>query len=117
MADTKNPLLSDRDVEFLLFEMLDAPALCAFPAFGEHSRETFELYLKSARRLAREVLYPAYRPMDEEPPRLVRGGVVTHPQMRAIWPRVVELGVISASRPAEVGGQALPFVVAALSHA
>ena len=36
MADL-NPLLSDRDVEFQLFEVGDARALCQLPAFAEHS--------------------------------------------------------------------------------
>ena len=52
MAD-QNPLLSDRDVEFQLFEVGDARSLCQLPAFAEHSPETFELFLRSARALAR----------------------------------------------------------------
>jgi butyryl-CoA dehydrogenase len=116
MAERKNPLLSDRDVQFLLYEMLDAVGLCRLPAFAEHSRETFDLYLVSARRLAREVLFPAYKPMDEEPARWERGATVTHPAMRVIWPRLVELGILNATRPAAVGGQALPLTVAMLAH-
>ena len=53
-----NPLLRDRDVDFLLYEVLRADELCALPAFADHSRETFDLYLASARRLARDVLFP-----------------------------------------------------------
>ncbi|HXN56107.1 MAG TPA: acyl-CoA dehydrogenase N-terminal domain-containing protein, partial [Myxococcales bacterium] len=53
-----NPLLRDRDVEFLLYEVLRVEELCALPAFAEHSRETFDLVLASARKLAREVLFP-----------------------------------------------------------
>ena len=40
-----NPLISDRHVEFLLFELFDAEGLCGLPHFADHSRETFELYL------------------------------------------------------------------------
>jgi len=116
MSVSQNPLISDREAAFLLYEMLDAPGLCHLPEFAEHSRQTFDLYLSSARRLAREVLYPAYRPMDEEPPRFARGGVTTHPAMRAIWPRMVELGMLSATRPTAVGGQALPLTVGVLAH-
>jgi butyryl-CoA dehydrogenase len=111
MVQAANPLLSDRDVDFILYELLDVPALCRLPAFAEHSRGTFELYLKSARRLAREVLYPAYKPMDEEPARLVAGAVTTHPRMREIWGRLVDLGALRATRSADVGGQQLPFSV------
>src|SRR5882672_3121968 len=115
MPPTTNPLVNDRDVDFVLYEMLDAPALCALPWFAQHSRETFDLYLRSARRLAREVLYPAYKPMDDEPARLEGGTITTHPRMRAIWPRFVELGFLSATRPAVVGGQQLPFTVAVVA--
>src|SRR5258706_10187171 len=111
MAPGTNPLLRDRDVDFLLYEMLETPALCELPAFAQHSRETFDLYLQSARRLAREVLYPAYKPMDDEPARLEGGTITTHPRRRAIWPRFVELGFLSATRPAVVGGQQLPFTL------
>ncbi|HEY2515884.1 MAG TPA: acyl-CoA dehydrogenase [Polyangiaceae bacterium] len=117
MPESQNPLLRDRDVDFLLYEMLAAEELCTLPAFAEHSRETFDLYLRSTRRLAREVLFPAYRPMDEAPARLEGGGMVTHPKMKGIWPQLVGLGVVSATRPASVGGQGLPMTVSTLAHA
>src|SRR5271169_3588115 len=116
MDTSPNPLLRDRDVEFLLYELLEADALCALPAFAEHSRETFDLYLRSARRLAREVLFPAYKPMDESPARLEAGRIVTHPRMKGIWEQMVALGVLAATRPAAVGGQSLPMTVASLAH-
>ena len=65
-----NALLSDRNVDFLLYEVLEVERLLALPAFAEHSRETFDLFLGSARKLAREVLWPAYKPMDQEQPHL-----------------------------------------------
>jgi butyryl-CoA dehydrogenase len=117
MTDATNPLLRDRDVDFLLYEVLAAPDLCALPAFADHSRETFDLYLQSVRRVARELLYPAYKPMDEEPAKLQGGAITTHPRMKPIWKQLVELGVVSATRPPEVGGQQLPLTVATLAHA
>jgi butyryl-CoA dehydrogenase len=112
-----NPLIDDRLVELLLDDVVQADALCRLPYFAEHSRETFELYLASCRRLARDALFAAYRPMDEAPPTLVDGRVKLHPRMHALWPRIVELGAIGATRPAEVGGQQLPITVATLAHA
>ncbi|HUL59308.1 MAG TPA: acyl-CoA dehydrogenase [Anaeromyxobacteraceae bacterium] len=109
----RNPLLDDRGVDFLLGEVLDAPSLLRLPHFAAHGGETFAAYLDLCRRFAREVLFPAYRPMDEAPPRLVDGRVLVHPRMQEIWPRLCELGILAASRPAEVGGQQLPRVVAA----
>ena len=116
-APSSNPLLSDRNIDFLLYEFLDAPSLTRLPSFSDHSRETFDLYLTSVRRLAREVLYPAYKPMDELPARLEGGGIVTHPRMKGIWKELVGLGVVNATRPAKVGGQSLPMTVSTLAHA
>jgi alkylation response protein AidB-like acyl-CoA dehydrogenase len=108
-----NPLLSDREVDFQLYELLDAAGLCRLPWFAEHSRETFDLYLRSARRLARELLYPAYPSMDQAPAALRDGRVTLHPAMREIQAQLAALGVVAASRPAAVGGQQLPHLVAA----
>jgi butyryl-CoA dehydrogenase len=114
---TRNPLLSDRDVDFQLYEVLDVPALCALPAFAEHSRDTFELVLSSARRFARDVLFPSYRAMDAEPPAFRDGRVHVHPLMRSLYPQMVELGLLTATRPPEVGGQRLPHAVYSLASA
>ena len=111
-----NPLLSDRNVEFLLREVLDTEALLALPAFSDHTLETCDMYVQSARKLAREVLYPAYKPMDEAPPRLEGGQLRVHPAMRSIYPRLVELGTITATRPASVGGASLPTCIATLAN-
>jgi butyryl-CoA dehydrogenase len=106
-----NPLVSDRNVAFLLDEVHDAAGLCALPYYADHSPETFELFLRSCRELAREVLDASYRPMDEQAPRFEDGRVRVHPLMREIWPRLVELGSLNATRPAQVGGQQLPSTV------
>jgi butyryl-CoA dehydrogenase len=112
-----NPLVDDRLVELLLDDALALPALTSLPYFADHDRDTFALVIDSARRLAREVLFPAYRPMDEQPARLDGGRVVTHPRLRALWPRLVELGLTAAPRPHDVGGQQLPLSVTTLATA
>lgn len=112
-----NPLLRDRDVDFLFHEVLDGAALFALPAFEDHDRGTVAMYLDGVRRLAREALFPAYRAMDAEPPRFEGGRVLVHPQMKALYPRLVELGVIAAPRPAAVGGQQMPLLVTTLASA
>src|SRR2546421_9292447 len=107
-----NPLLSDRDVAFQLYEVHGALELCALPYFAEHGREAVDPFLASARKPAREVLFPACRPRDQGPPKLVDGRVRARPAMREIWPRLVELGFTCPTRPTEVGGQQMPAIVA-----
>lgn len=110
-------LLTDRDTTFMLDEVGDAAALCRLPAFADHDRETFTLFLANAKALAQGALFPAYRAMDEQPPVFREGRVAVHPAMRTIWPRMVELGVLAAARPYAVGGQQLPRTVAVLAEA
>ncbi len=112
-----NPLVSDRFIDFLLYDVLEAEGLCRLPYFSEHSRSTFDPWLSACRRVAREVLQPTYKPMDEAPPRFEGGQVFVHPSMRTCWRELTELGVLSASRPMAIGGQQLPLTVATLSHA
>jgi|GEM_PF-6393880 len=52
-ARRPNPLLSDRDVDFQRYEVLDTPALCALPAFADHSRDTFSSPWTPSRRRSR----------------------------------------------------------------
>ena len=112
-----NPLVSDAFVDFLLDDVLDVPGLCALPAFESHGPDTIRPYLAACRRIGREVLYPLYRAMDEAPPRLSDGRVTVHPRLHAAWRELVDLGVIAAVRPVEVGGQQLPLTVGTLSTA
>jgi butyryl-CoA dehydrogenase len=106
-----NPLISDRDLAFLLDEVLEVDALLAWPAFADHDRASVASYLEACRRFAREALWPSYRALDAEPPSFRDGRVRVHPRLHELWPRLRELGVIAATRPAAAGGQALPLVV------
>jgi len=114
---TQNPLRRDRLVHFLLHDVRDVTALTRHAHFADHGRDTFDPYLTACRRLARERLFPAYREMDEQPPRLEGGRVVVHPEVKRLFRELAELGVISATRPPSVGGQAMPITVAAFAHA
>ena len=113
----RNPLVRDRDVAFLLDEVLELDALLALPAFAEHSRETCDLVLIGAARFARDVLYPTYRSVDESPPRFENGRVRVHERLRAVYPELSQLGLVVAARPPDVGGVGLPFVVSTLASA
>ncbi len=112
-----NPLLRDRDVEFLMNDVLDVHSLLRLPYFAEHDGDTVALFLGAARRLARESLFPSYKPMDEAPPRFEQGRVFVHAHMKALYPQLVDLGIVAASRPSSVGGQQMPLVVTTLASA
>ena len=112
-----NPLVDDRLIDFLLYEVIDVESLCDNPFFADHSRETFELYLNGVRRFARKELFATYKAMDEAPPTFVDGKVHTHPSLPALYQTMVELGTLGPSWATEVGGQQLPTVVQSLGSA
>ncbi|HEX4354177.1 MAG TPA: acyl-CoA dehydrogenase, partial [Polyangiales bacterium] len=110
-------LFDDRDLDFLLYDAFQVDALCQLPYFAEHSRQTFDLYLAAARKLAREEIFPTYKPMDEFGARFVAGRIQVHPAMKTLLPKLAELGVLNAQRSLAVDGQQLPSCVAALASA
>jgi butyryl-CoA dehydrogenase len=112
-----NPLFSEREIRFVLHEVEEVETLCRLGPLSAHSKETIDLYVDACRRLAREHLHPAYEVMDAEPGYLRDGRVKAHAAMHAIFPKLVELGVIAATRPESVGGQSLPVLAATIAHA
>jgi alkylation response protein AidB-like acyl-CoA dehydrogenase len=112
-----NPLICDRDVGFILYDVLRVLELTRLPHFAEHDRTTFDIVIDTARRFARDVSFAAYKPMDEQPARLVAGQVEAHPRMKALYPALSALGLVVASRPAAVGGQQLPGTVVTMASA
>ena len=104
-TNSSNPLLDDRTVDFLLYEVHDVLQLCSLEAFASHDREIFDLYMESVRRFARTKLWPTYKLMDDEPPTFEDGRIKVHPILQKLYPDFVELGVITADRSEAVGGR------------
>ncbi len=117
MATQSNPLIDDGLVDFLLYSVLDAESLCELGAYAQHSKETFDLYIDSVRRFARQDLLPSYKPMDEEPPQFRDGRIHTHPALPKLYEQMVELGTLTATRPESVGGQQMPMLIHTMASA
>ncbi|MCZ6896067.1 MAG: acyl-CoA dehydrogenase family protein, partial [Gammaproteobacteria bacterium] len=61
-------LLNPRDIEFVLYELLDTEALVQTERYGAHDRETFNVILDAARRLAEEKFAPNAAKVDANEP-------------------------------------------------
>ena len=61
-------LLNPRDLDFLLYELLDAEALGASARYAEHDRQTFDAVIDAARRLAEEQFAPHAAKLDANEP-------------------------------------------------
>jgi alkylation response protein AidB-like acyl-CoA dehydrogenase len=111
-------LISRRDVDFLLEEWLDAPALLGRERFAEHDRHTFAAVLDLAEQLAGEVLAPINALLDTHEPRMLADGTVEQPaELASALATLAESGLGAATFDAEVGGSQLPFVVRAAASA
>ncbi len=103
--------VSERNLKFLLYEVFDLESLTRYPYYQDHSRETFDLVLETALRLARDLLKPVLREMDQDPPGFSGGKVTVHPSVRKIMRECGEGGWIAAHAPYELGGQQLPLLM------
>ena len=108
----QDSLIHRRDIDFQLYEVLDAQALLQRPRYAEHSRETFDAVLGTALRIAAERFAPHHRVGDEQEPRVVDGRVVLPEGVQAAVRAYCEAGFLSASADATAGGMQLPVLVA-----
>ena len=103
--------INERDVEFVLYELLEAVSLTSYPRFADHNRETFDAVRKTARDIARDRFQPHNRKADENEPRLVDGRVVHIPEVKAALEAYAKAGFLSAHMDYDRGGMQLPWIV------
>lgn len=108
MSDT---LLSARNLAFELYEVLDAEALTQRPRFAEHSRETFDAALHTARTLAEKYFAPHNRKGDEHEPRFENGQAILIPEVKPAVDAFLDAGFLNANRDFEAGGMQLPTLL------
>lgn len=103
--------VSKRNLDFLFHEVHGVERLSTLPYFEDHSRETYDLVMDTALKLARNLMYPYLREMDEKAPVIENGRVKVHPVVKTMMKEWGEGGWISSAMPYEVGGQQLPFTL------
>ncbi|MDE2369305.1 MAG: acyl-CoA dehydrogenase [Burkholderiales bacterium] len=103
--------ISERELEFLLYEFLDTEALLQRPRYAEHSREVFDATLATARRIAEERFAPYLRQGDEQEPSFVDGRAEVMAPNGPAWRALAEAGFLNAHWDADEGGLQLPEVV------
>ncbi len=104
--------LNPRDIDFQLFEVLHAESLATRERYADHSRETFDAVIATARALAESHFLPHHRESDEHEPFVRDGHVVTPAAVQAAITAMADAGFIAASHDIADGGMQLPHVVA-----
>ncbi|MCB2188963.1 MAG: acyl-CoA dehydrogenase [Deltaproteobacteria bacterium] len=106
-----NKFVSERNLKFLLHEVHRAEELCQLPFFADHDREGFDLMLDTALRISEQLLFPAFRELDQNPPALVDGQVRVRPMVRQFLEQCGEGGWLSSIFSYDHGGMQLPSLV------
>ncbi len=104
-------LLSSRNLAFELYEVLDAEALTQRERFAEHSRETFDAAIGTARNIAEKFFAPHNRKGDENEPEYIDGAAKLIPEVKPAVDAFLEAGFLNAARSFEQGGMQLPTLL------
>ncbi|NMO02295.1 acyl-CoA dehydrogenase [Gordonia sp. TBRC 11910] len=104
--------LSRRDIDFLLYEWLDVPALTERERFADHSRETFDGIMDVAQDMAVKLFAPHNKKGDQNQPYVGDDGkVVLIDEVKPALDEFAKAGLISCGFDESLGGIALPMVV------
>lgn len=111
------PILDQRDLEFMIFELFDAQGLTKRPRYADHNRETFLAAMDTAKLVAEKYFIPIRQKADVEQPTFDGEKVWMIPEIKVGLDAVKEAGLNSPTADYELGGMQLPPLVASAAGA
>ena len=103
---------SEKNLKFILYAVHNAEGLTQHAYYAQHNRKMFDMVLKAAGKLAKDMLFPLFEEMDRKQPELVNGEVRVHPSIRKILKEFGQGGWITSRVPLEHDGEQLPHLIA-----
>ncbi|WP_043646310.1 acyl-CoA dehydrogenase [Caenispirillum salinarum] len=104
-------IMNRRDLDFLLYELLDVDALSSRVRHEDHGRDTIAAMLDTAEAMAETDFAPNNRKADENEPRFENGRVTQIPETGESLRRFSEAGFMAALGDERWGGIQMPFTV------
>lgn len=104
-------LLNRRDVEFMLYDWLDAESLARRPRFADHGRETFTAALDTAEQIASDLFAPHNKLSDQQEPQFDGERVTMVPEVKRALDAFSAAGLMAAGHDYALGGMQLPLTV------
>ncbi|MFD6893767.1 acyl-CoA dehydrogenase [Rhodococcus sp. NPDC060086] len=112
------PVLSRRDLDFLLYDWLDVGSLTSREHFAEHSRDTFDAVLDLSADLATKHFATHNKKADAQEPRIGEDGVVEIiPEVKDALDLFAKAGLIAGGFDESLGGMQLPMTLLRASMA
>jgi alkylation response protein AidB-like acyl-CoA dehydrogenase len=107
------PLMSRRDLEFMLYELFDVEALSNRERYQDHTRETINAALDTSEAVAEKYFVPIRQKVDTHQPTFDGKAVDMIPEIQVALDAVMEAGLAFTSADYELGGMQLPGVATA----
>lgn len=104
-------IVNRRDLDFVLYEMLDIETLFQTDRYRACDRETITGLFDVAENIATNTYLPCAALVDDQEPKFIEGKVRTPPEVAAALQTYAEAGLYGASFDTEMGGLQLPYVV------
>ncbi|WP_417789687.1 acyl-CoA dehydrogenase C-terminal domain-containing protein [Terasakiella pusilla] len=108
MATYKAPI---RDMQFVMYELMNADKLSDMPGFEEATRDLIDPVMEEASKITQDVLFPLNRSGDEEECQWVDGKVTTPSGFKEAYKLFREGGWTAISCDPNYGGMGMPKTV------
>jgi len=104
-------ILNRRDIDFMLYEWLDAERLCDMPRYMDHSKETFDASLNLCEQMATLHFATHNKKNDANEPWFDGEHVHMIPEVKQALDLFSQAGLVAAGQDYEMGGMQLPTLV------
>jgi len=109
-------LISERDVRFVLFDLLCVQDLAQYERFEHIDQESIRMLIDEAQKFSEQRLFPLNLEGDRIGARYKDGQVRAVPGMREAWQEFVQGGWLTQGDDPELGGQGLPDIINFATH-
>ena len=103
-------IVNRRDLEFVLFELLDMDQLLSAGRYAALDRSSVEQLLDTAQTLAEELFLPCAASLDANEPQFVSGKVQMPPEAAVALRAYAEAGLFASSFDEADGGMQIPYL-------
>ena len=111
------PMINDREISFLLYELFDTESLCQRERYQDHDKTTFNEVINTAKQVAEKYFLPIRHKLDHHQPTFDGKHVHLLPELKPAIDALVESGIPSATADYDFAGMQLPPIVANLAGA
>ncbi|WP_394828211.1 acyl-CoA dehydrogenase [Pendulispora albinea] len=110
-------IIDRRDLDFVLYDLLQVEELTRYPRFAEHSRQTFASAIGTALAIAEQKFAPCNRKCDANEPHFDGERVHVIPEVKEAIDAFAQAGFIAAMYDEAQGGMQLPYCVTLACYA